>query len=117
MVLPVFMRSGYLGTRSLPEVRWGLAAEFGRADVGDDLSALVLMRGAAGPGRESRSASVLSASAGGPVRSWLSVGQLRRRLCVRPDDVLQFLATSYEFLDDWLLWRVSSDSLKVSSIG
>ena len=37
--------------------------------------------------------------------------------CVRPDDVLQFFATSYEFLDDWLLWRVSSDSLKVSSIG
>ena len=42
---------------------------------------------------------------------------LRRRLCVRPDDVLQFLATSDEFLDDWLLWRASSDSVKVSSIG
>ena len=42
---------------------------------------------------------------------------LRRRLCVRPDDILQFLATSDEFLDDWLLWRASSDSVKVSSIG
>ena len=78
------------------------------------------MRGAARRARLSRCASFLSASAGGPVGSLLVLALgwvLRRRLCVRPDDVLQFWATSYEFLDDWLLWRVSSDSLKVSSIG
>ena len=62
----------------------------------------------------------LVACGGNPVGSLLVLALgwvLRRRLCVRPDDVLQFLATSDEFLDDWLLWRASSDSLKVFSIG
>ena len=78
------------------------------------------MRGAAGPTRESRFAPYLSASAGDPVSSLVVLalgGYSGGVCCVRPDDVLQFLATSDEFLDDWLLWRASSDSLKVSSIG
>ena len=61
-----------------------------------------------------------AACGGNPVGSLLVLALgwvLRRRLCVRPDDVLQFLATSDEFLDDWLLWRASSDSVKVSLIG